>query len=78
MTIKEYGPSNIPASDFRLYGKRILGDPQPDEHGVGRWRIEQLAPDDSLELYLLGLARDKGVIDEEVYQVALKGIGMRK
>jgi hypothetical protein len=78
LTIREYTPDNTSVSDLRLYGKRIVGDPQPDEHGVGRWRSRQLAPDDSLELYLLNLAHDKGVIDEEIYQVIHTFIRERK
>ena len=78
LTIREYGPHKTPISDIVLYGKRILSDPQPTKHGIPLYRVQKLAPDDSLERYLLGLARDKGVIDEEVYQVALQGISMRK
>jgi hypothetical protein len=78
LTIREYGPGNTPESDFHLYGERIVDDPQPDDRGVELWRSQQLAPDDSLERYLLNLARDKGVISEEVYQVALKFISKRK
>jgi hypothetical protein len=78
LSIREYGPSNTPVSDFHLYGKRIVVYLQPDERSEGLYRTQQLAPDDSLERYLLNLARDKGVISEHGYQVALEGISKRK
>jgi hypothetical protein len=79
LRIREYGPGDTPTSEFHLYGKRVIAmDPQPDERGGPQWRIQRLAPDDSLERHLLKLAHEKGVIDQEIYRVALEGINMRK
>jgi hypothetical protein len=78
LTISEYGPGNTPVSELHLYGKRILGDPEPDERSVELYRSLQIAPDDSLERYLLSLARDKSVISQEVYRAAHEAIAERK
>jgi hypothetical protein len=73
MTISESGSGDKPVH-FLLYGRRILSEPQMDEYDGPLYSADRIAPDSTLERYLLSLARDKGLIPENIYQMILKDV----
>jgi hypothetical protein len=74
MTIRDSGSDDNPVH-FLLYGRRILNDrPQMDEYDGPLYFADRIAPDNSLERYLLSLAQDKGLIPDNICQMILKDV----
>jgi hypothetical protein len=77
--IKEFGLDHAAQTNRLLYGDRELDySPTQDVRGGVLYRSKRIGPDDSLERYLINLARDKGAIREHVYQAIVDDIDARE
>jgi len=78
LRIDEFGPGHTLQVGRLVYGDRDLNPtPEPDAKGEILYSSNRIGPNDSLERYLIELARGKRVIRENVYQAIIEDIKSR-